>query len=102
MLERKASSRVFLEQEFLAHGVSLNPEIELSSRSLLVSLASIGLGIAAVTEEFVQDALDAGSIRRLHTDFEIPARSVDMCTLRGVTPTAAASAFMDMIRRSKR
>ena len=102
MLERKASSRVFLEQEFLANGVSLNPEIELSSRNLLVSLASIGLGVAAVTEEFVQDALDAGTIRRLHTDFEIPARSVDMCTLRGVTPTAAASAFMDMIRRSKR
>ena len=102
MLERKASSRVFLEQEFLANGVSLNPEIELSSRNLLVSLASIGLGVAAVTEEFVQDALDAGTIRRLHTDFEIPARSLDMCTLRGVTPTAAASAFMDMIRRSKR
>ena len=102
LLARKASSRIFLEQEFLANGVSLNPEIELSSRNLLVSLASIGLGVAAVTEEFVQDALDAGTIRRLHTDFEIPARSLDMCTLRGVTPTAAASAFMDMIRRSKR
>ena len=69
---------------------------------IINSLASIGLGVAAVTEEFVQDALDAGTIRRLHTDFEIPARSLDMCTLRGVTPTAAASAFMDMIRRSKR
>ena len=101
MLERKASSRVFLEQEFLRYGVTLNPEIELSSRNLLVSLASIGLGVAAVTEEFVQDALDAGTIRRLRTDFDIPARSVDMCTLQGVTPTAAASAFMDMVRRGK-
>ena len=98
LLERKASSRVFLEQEFLKSGVTLNPEIELSSRSLLVSLARIGLGVAGVTLEFVQDALDAGDIRLLKTDFDIPARSVDMCTLRDVTPTAAATAFMEMVR----
>ena len=101
MLERKASSRVFLEQEFLRYGVALNPEIELSSRQLLVSLAAIGLGVAAATEEFVRAALDAGTIRLLKTDFDIPARSVDMCTLRGVTPTAAASAFMEMIHHGK-
>ena len=98
LLERKASSRVFLEQEFLKSGVTLNPEIELSSRSLLVSLARIGLGVAGVTLEFVQKALEAGDIRTLKTDFDIPARSVDMCTLREVTPTAAATAFMAMIR----
>ena len=99
LLERKASSRVFLEQEFLKSGVTLTPEIELSSRSLLVSLARIGLGVAGVTLEFVQDALDAGNIRLLKTDFTIPARSVDMCTLRDVAPTAAATAFMEMVRQ---
>ena len=98
LLERKASSRVFLEQTFLRYGVTLTPEIELSSRSLLVSLAKIGLGVAGVTLEFVQDALEAGDIRLLKTDFDIPARSVDMCTLEGVYPTAAASRFMEMVR----
>jgi DNA-binding transcriptional LysR family regulator len=99
LLERKASSRVFLEQYFLKSGVTLNPEIELSSRGLLVSLSRIGLGVAGVTLEFVQRSLDAGEIRLLRTDFEIPARSVDMCTLQDVTPTAAAAAFMEMVRR---
>ena len=98
LLERKASSRVFLEQEFLKHGVTLSPEIELSSRQLLVSLARIGLGVAGVTLEFVREALDAGDIRLLKTDFEIPPRSVDLCTLREVHPTAAASAFMELVR----
>ena len=102
LLERKASSRVFLEQYFLQSGITLTPEIELSSRSLLVSLAKIGLGVAGVTREFVQDALDGGEIRQLRTDFAIPARSVDMCTLREVSPTAAASAFMEMIRQGAR
>ena len=102
LLERKASSRVFLEQYFLQSGITLTPEIELSSRSLLVSLARIGLGVAGVTLEFVQKALDSGDIRLLKTDFTIPARSVDMCTLRDVTPTAAASAFMEMVRQDTR
>ena len=73
LLERKASSRVFLEQYFLQSGITLSPEIELSSRSLLVSLARIGLGVAGVTLEFVQDALLSGDIRLLKTDFTIPA-----------------------------
>jgi len=99
LLERKASSRIYLEQYFLQGGVTLSPEIELSSRSLLVSLSRIGLGVAGVTLEFVQKALDAGEIRLLKTDFDIPPRTVDMCTLQDVSPTAAATAFMEMVRR---
>ena len=98
LLERKASSRVFLEQYFLQGGVKLQPEIELSSRSLLVALARIGLGVAGVTLEFVQRALESGEIRQLKTDFEIPPRSLDMCTLRDVSPSAAATAFMEMVQ----
>ena len=98
LLERKASSRLFLEHYFLKGGVKLTPEIELSSRSLLVSLSKIGLGVAGVTKEFVQPELDRGEICQLKTDFEIPARSVDMCTLADVSPSAAASAFLDMVR----
>lgn len=102
LLERKASSRVFLEQDFLRSGVTLMPEIELSSRSLLVTLAKIGLGVAGVTLEFVRRPLDAGEIRLLKTDFSIPPRSVEMCTLQDVAPTAAASAFMEMVKSGTR
>lgn len=98
LLERKASSRVFLEQYFLQGGVKLNPEIELSSRSLLVALSRIGLGVAGVTLEFVQRALESGDIRQLKTDFQIPPRSLEMCTLKDVSPSAAATAFMEMVK----
>ena len=98
LLERKASSRLFLEDYFLQNGLKLNPEIELSSRGLLVSLAKIGLGVAGVTREFVQKYLDSGEIRELQTSFSIPSRTVDMCTLQDVTPTAAAERFMHLIQ----
>ena len=52
LLERKASSRLYLEKYFLQNGQRLHPEIELGARSLLVDLAAIGFGVAGVTEEF--------------------------------------------------
>ena len=100
LLERKASSRAYVEQYFQQHGVSLKPEIELGSHNLLISLARIGLGVACVTEEFSQSGLGRGVILPVRTAFEIPPRSVCMCTLRDVSPTSAANRFMDFISES--
>ena len=97
LLERKASSRLYLERFFREQGVEIEPEIELGSHNLLISLARIGLGVACVTEEFSQSGLSRGVILPLKTAFTMPPRSVVMCTLRSVPPTAAAARFMDFV-----
>ena len=102
LLERKASSRVYLERYFQERGIQIHPEIELGSHNLLISLARIGLGVACVTEEFSLSGLSRGVIVPLKTDFEIPPRAVTMCTLQGVTPTSAANRFMDFITETNR
>ena len=100
LLERKASSRLYLERFFLQNGLKLNPEIELGARSLLVDLAAIGFGVAGVTEEFVTRDLESGRLRHLKTSFQIPPRSVDMCMLRDVPQTAAAERFAAFVKQS--
>ena len=100
LLERKASSRLYLERYFLQNGLRLNPEIELGARSLLVDLAAIGFGVAAVTEEFVHRDLESGRLKKLNTSFEIPARSVDMCLLNDVPQSAAAERFTAFVKDS--
>ena len=100
LLERKASSRLYLERFFLQNGLKLNPEIELGARSLLVDLAAIGFGVAGVTEEFVRKELDSERLKKLKTSFEIPARSVDMCLLSDVPQSAAAERFTDFVKDS--
>ena len=102
LLERKASSRLYLEKYFLQNGLHLTPEIELGARSLLVDLAAIGFGVAGVTEEFVRRELESGRLRKLRTSFDIPPRSVDLCVLRDVPLTSAAQRFSDFIRESLR
>lgn len=100
LLERKASSRLYLEKFFLQNGLHLNPEIELGSRSLLVDLAVIGFGVAGVTEEFVSREINAGTLQKLLTDFDIPPRSVDMCVLGNVPMSAASQQFFNFVRDS--
>ena len=100
MLDRKSTTSEFLHAMFQRSHLDLVPEIELSSNDLLIDLARIGLGVACVTEEFSQSGLGRGVILPLHTDFEIPPRSVCMCTLRDVAPTSAANRFMDFISES--
>ena len=100
LLERKASSRLYLERYFLQNGLRLNPEIELGARSLLVDLAAIGFGVAGVTEEFVTRELESGRLRKLQTSFQVPPRSVDMCMLRDVPQTAAAERFAAFVKES--
>ena len=100
LLERKASSRLYLERFFLQNGLRLNPEIELGARSLLVDLAAIGFGVAGVTEEFVTRELESGRLRKLQTSFQVPPRSVDMCMLRDVPQTAAAERFAAFVKQS--
>ena len=102
LLERKASSRLYLEKYFLQNGLHLNPEIELGARSRLVDLAAIGFGVAGVTEEFVRRELESGRLRKLRTSFDIPPRSVDLCVLRDVPLTSAAQRFSDFIRENLR
>lgn len=102
LLERTASSRLYLEKYFLQNGLHLNPEIELGARSLLVDLAAIGFGVAGVTEEFVRRELESGRLRKLRTSFDIPPRSVDLCVLRDVPLTSAAQRFSDFIRENLR
>lgn len=100
LLDRKASSRIHLEQFFLKDGTAIKPELESGAHSLLVDLARIGMGVAAVTREFVGRELAAGTVRELKTSFSIPPRTVDLCTLSHVPLSAAAERFTQELLQS--
>ena len=101
LLEKKASSRTYLEKYFLQSGVRLTPEIELGARSLLVDLAKIASACGR-TREFVQGELAAGEIRELSTAFSIPPRTVDLCMLRNVRPAPQPNVLPAMCLKNYR
>ena len=100
LLEQRASSRAHVEQVFLSNGVLIHPEIELASHDLLISLAQIGRGVACITEEYAQTSLKKGDVVPLQLSFQIPPRSMNLCTLKSVEPSLAARRFVEFISQS--
>lgn len=96
-LERAANSRLAAEKFFLSQGISLTPDIELGSHDLLLDFAKINLGISCVTREFAASALQAGELFEIKTEKPLPPRHVGICTLKGVSRSSAARAFLELL-----
>lgn len=98
LIEKNASSRHFLENNFAERNISLNPQIEVAVHDLLIRFASIHLGISCVIEQFSSDELEKGVIQKLNLNPPLPKRSIGCAYLKNAPLSYAARAFLDMIR----
>lgn len=98
LLEKKANSRLYLEDFFHQNGISISPEIELGSHALLLEFAKINLGVSCVIQEFSKETLESGSLVALETAVEIPKRHVGVASLKGVSLSTAARHFLELLR----
>jgi len=73
MLEKRATTSIFLHNLFLEHSLDLVPAIELASNDLLIDLAKIGLGIAFVPDFCINDL---GDLAIIETEQELPTRKL--------------------------
>lgn len=65
MLEKKTSSRRYIDNLFVQEGCVVQPEFELATSDLIVQFALRGLGIGYVTQDFAQPYLDRGQLFKL-------------------------------------
>lgn len=99
LLEKNASSRLFLEDNLTPLNISLNPLIEVAVHDLLIRLASIHLGISCVIEEFSKEELKRGIIKKLNLSPPLPKRSIGYAYIKNAPLSYAAKAFIDLIGR---
>lgn len=96
-LEKASNTRRFTDKYFSNRGYEIKPEIELGSYDILVQFAKIGLGVACVVREFVQDELAEGSIYEIKLEDDIPKRNVGILALKDVPLTAASKEFLKIL-----
>ena len=96
MLEPKSNTRKTVDNFFEKHNVILNPEFELGSHDLLFDFAVNNLGIACVTKEFSPKS-NNDEYFTIKTDFELPKRSIGICTLKNAELSPAVSKLIEMI-----
>lgn len=99
LLEKKSSSRRFLDKNFEANGIALMPQIEIAAYDLLIRFASIRLGTACVIEEFSKDSLENGSIKKMNVTPPLPPRSIGCAYVSRDSLSIAAKSFLNLIQQ---
>ncbi|KMK77855.1 LysR family transcriptional regulator [Alkalihalobacillus pseudalcaliphilus] len=95
-----SSSRKFLEQLFRKQDLHVQPDIEVGSVELLKECAKIGMGIAFVTKELVQQELANEELFEVHVNVEIADRKVGLITQKNGPLSNAANKFFKHLNQN--
>lgn len=99
-MEKDNLTRAHIDAYLSANNITLRPEIEVSSLEFLVEFARIGLGVAAVIKNFVQEELKKELLYEIPVTPAIPPRKVGIVTPGNLPLSIAAETFIDLIRKS--
>ncbi len=99
VLEKKTTTREFFDNLMSKHQVSIKPEIELGSVDILIEMAKIGLGIAFVPDECVNQELEKDEIFILDIKEEIPERNLGFLVHSNIPLPLAASKFVELLEK---
>ncbi len=97
LLEKKNATRAYLDTFLLDHQIRLNVDIEISSMEFLVEFAKIGLGVASVIEEFVEDEIESGLLYVWDVKPKVPKRSIGLLVKKGANHSVACNTFIDFM-----
>lgn len=98
ILQSKGSNtRTFLDDFALNNGVVLKPNIELTSYSLVVEFAKIGLGVGYVTKDYISKELKEGNLKILNIKEKIPNRYIGVALSKNHLPNFSVKKLMEMI-----
>lgn len=96
LLESHTSTRRYIDAWFSANcgGKTPTAAIELATSDLILAFAQRGIGVGCIAEDFAHDAIRSGVVRRIALAEELPARPFFLVTLKHLSLSAAARAFL--------
>lgn len=90
LLEKDSNSRLYIDQYFADHSISVVPDYQLGNIDLLIHFAKNDFGIACVIRNFIADELDTLGLYEIKPIEKIPPRNVGVSWLKDVPLSAAA------------
>ena len=97
LLDPNTVARRAVTNYFNTLGLSLKPDIEVSSWDLMKRLSAKGMGIGCIPREYAKRALyDRKEVFEVKTDPSLPVRSVGMALPKNVPITFALRKFMEL------
>ena len=100
ILQAKGSNtRSFLDDIAKDNGVTLNPNIELASFSLVVEFAKIGFGIGYATREYIKKNLENKELFELKLKEKIPGRYIGIALSKNHLPNFSTKKLIETITK---
>lgn len=98
LLQAKGSStREFLDDMAKANNITLKPNIELASYSLVSEFVKIGFGIGYVTRDYVKDAIKNKELFELNLKEKIPNRYIGIALSKNHIPSFSTRKIIKII-----
>ena len=94
-----SNTRTFIDDFAKSNGITLKPNIELASYSLVVEFARIGLGIGYVTKEYIKDYLNKKELTILNIKETIPKRFIGLVTSKNHIPNFSTKKLIEIITK---
>lgn len=96
-LEKKTSTRRYIDSFLEAKSAIINPEFELATSSIVVQFALRNMGIGCVVEDFAKEELESGRLFKVNFEEEIPTREICIITDSRMPVSRAAEAMLNLL-----
>lgn len=97
LLDEENITRQYINDYFYRNNIKTNQILEVSTMDLLIEFAKIGLGIACVIREFVEEELRSGHLIELPMNEPIESRSVGFAYAKSHAPSKAVMQFLEYV-----
>lgn len=96
-LEKKTSTRSYMDLFLEKNGVVMNPEFELATSDMIVQFTLRNLGVGCVVKDFAEEELESGKLFELRFNKIIPKRHFCVVTDSRNPLSAAGRALLALI-----
>lgn len=79
MLDKDNLTRHYIDQYLNSSNLQIHNPLEVTTMDLLIEFSKIGLGVACVIREFVQEELNSGTLVEIPLPAPIPQREIGLC-----------------------
>lgn len=98
LMDKENLSRRYVDQYITANEIQAENLIEVSTMDLLIEFATIGIGIACVIKNFVEQELKDGTLVEIPMPFSIPKRNIGLVYPKKQYRNPALESFLEFYK----